>query len=379
MKLTNMLIVLFVVAMLVAACGPSEPEVVEKEVTRVVKETVVETVIVEVEVKTETEAGAEAGAEEPTELTMVAISPNTAEDPWPQALMQSADRVIEEKYRGLDMNFEYVENVQFPDVERVGREYAKSGEVDILWFHTSYLDAVSVLREEFPDQLISITSSVYDDHKAGSNQYWMNAGPVLESSYLGGVLAGLMTESNTVGVVAAYPVDSQTMPMNAYIDGVRSVNPDAEVKVSFIESWYDPAKAREAAETQINAGTDVLFSIVFGPFEAATKHPGVSGIGFLIDQIYLAPEVVLTSPIAKWDPRIKFLIDEWWEHKVNGTPYSSPAEAIQFTMADGGNEIGPINEDLVPQEFIDQVMDIRQQILDGELVVQARFEIPESD
>lgn len=317
-------------------------------------------------------------AVEPTELTIVSFLPNTAEDPWAQALVQAGNRVVEENYRGLDITFDLVEKVGFPDIERIGREYAKTGEADILVFHTSYNDAVIVLREEFPDQIMSITTSVYGDHKGGSNQYWLDASPVHEASYLCGVLASLMSEAKTIGVVASYPVDSINLPVNAFIDGAKSINLDTEVKISFIESWFDPAKAREAAETQINTGADVIFAMTFGPFEAAAEH-GVYGVGIYIDQTYLAPEVVLTSPIALWDPRIKFLIDEWWEHEVNSVPYESPDGAIQFSLAEGGNDIGTFNEDIVPQGIIDQVMEIRQQIIDGEVVVESNVQAPTSD
>ena len=377
-------------AMAASACAPAQPPAAEEPTAEepaaeepVAEEPAAEEPAVE-EPAVEEPAAEESAAEEPvmedpTEVNIVAFLSSTAEDPWSQALIQSANRVVEESYHDLDVKFDFVENVAFPDVERIGREYAKSGDADILIFHTSYIDAVNVLREEFPDQLMVITTSVYDDHKGGSNEYWWNASPVHEASYLCGVLAGLMSDSNTIGIVASFPVDSVNLPSNAFIDGAKSVNSDVQVKMSYIESWFDPAKSREAAETQINAGADVIFALTFGPFEAAAEHDGAFGIGIYIDQIYLAPEVVLTSPIAFWDPRIKFMIDEWWEYEVNGTPYSSPDESIQFSLAEGGNDIGPFNEDLVPQEVIDQVMEIRQQIVDGEIVIESKTDPIESD
>lgn len=326
-------------------------------------------------------APAEEEAEEgegPTEFKIAVLAVSTAEDPWSQTAIQSLDRVIEESPRGLDVSYEFVENVTFADVERIGREFAASGEYGLIWFTTNYIDAVLALSAEFPDQLMAISSTAFDEYEPGGNVYWLYSSPIHEASYLCGVVAGLMSESNTIGAVASYPVESINQPVNAYIAGAKSVNPDIHTRVTFIESWYDPATAREAAEAQISAEADVIFGLVFGVFEATLEND-VYGIGVYVDQSYLAPESVLTSPIAMWDPRIEYLIDEWWAHEVDGTPYSAPAEKIQFTMAEGGNDIAPLSEELVPDDVAAQVMEVRQQILDGELVIEANVDTPESD
>ena len=370
----SMTICLTLLLLIMSACSPAQAT--QSESTPVPEEPTQAEVATEV--PEEEPAEEVQAAEAPKELKIVGLSVNTLDDPWAQALIQSADRVVAEKYHDLDISFTYVESVPYADAERVTREYASSGEYGIIIVHTNLTDAVSAVRDEFPDQLISITCSTYDDYKSGTNGYWIDPVNGTESSFLSGVLAGKMTETNTVGVVAGYPVESTNLNINGFIDGAKYVNPDIQAKVTFIESWFDPAKAREAAETQINTGADVIFAMMFGPFEAVTEH-GIYGVGIYVDQEYLAPESILTSSMVFWDKHIEYLIDQWWEKEVNGVPYSSPEGKILFKFTEGSSDIAPINEEIVPQDVIDYVMGVRQQILDGDITVEMRPEAPESD
>ena len=90
-----------------------------------------------------------------------------------------------------------------------------------------------------------------------------------EPAYLAGWLAGGLTKSNTIGVVAGYPVPEVNRITNAFIEGAQAKNPEVEVKVTFINSWFDPATAKEAALAQIGAGADVLYAERAGVIEAA--------------------------------------------------------------------------------------------------------------
>ncbi len=172
---------------------------------------------------------------------------------------------------------------------------------------------------------------------------------------VGGDYNGVMTETGKIGVVANFPFPNLNAPVNGYIAGAQSVNPDVEWEVTFIESWWDPATAKEAVAAQIPAGGDVLYAIVFGVFEAA-EEAGVYGVGDLVDVQALAPDVVLTSTVAKWDQAIEVTIDAWWDHMVNGVPMNAPMERIMFHMPQGGGDIAPLNEALVPADVRDKVL-----------------------
>ena len=96
-----------------------------------------------------------------------------------------------------------------------------------------------------------------------------------EPAYLSGMLAGGMTKTNKIGVVGGMPVPEVNRLVNAFIAGAKEINPDAKVLVSFINSWFDPAAAKEAALAQVDAGADVLYAERFGVIEAA-KEKGIS-------------------------------------------------------------------------------------------------------
>jgi basic membrane protein A len=138
-------------------------------------------------------------------------------------------------------------------------------------------------------------------------------------------------------------------------------------KVTYIESWFDPPKARESAEAQIAAGADMIYAGAFGPFEAVQQHPGTYAFGYYVDQNSLAPDVVLTSAVAQWDPAIKVVIDSWYDHGTKGTPYSFSTEPAVFLMGEGGADLAPYHglESVVPQEAKDAVAKAKEDILAG--------------
>ncbi|MEN8242521.1 MAG: BMP family ABC transporter substrate-binding protein, partial [Chloroflexota bacterium] len=147
--------------------------------------------------------------------------------------------------------------------------------------------------------------------------------------------------------------------------------PDVEVQFAFIESWFDPPKAIESATAQIAAGADFIYSQPIGPIEAC-MDAGVWCAGNYVDQNDLGPEVVLTSNLILWEPHWNTIIDAWWDHVANGVPYDAPTEAVMFRLAEGGTDIVVIDDKdgAIPAEVIDQVMAIRQQMIDGSLVVE---------
>ena len=300
-------------------------------------------------------------------LKIAIVTTTTLEEPWNTALVQSLDRVIAEKPHDLAVEYVIQENVASPDGERVMREYAKTGEYGIIWAHGLYPDAVSALYEEFPDIVWAMSGSGYEP--IGKNAYWVQM-YVQEPAYLLGIIAGMMTESNIISAVAAYPFPNVNLPINGYVAGAKSVNPDVKVKMTYIESWFDPAKAKESTLAQIATGSDFVYAERFGPFEAC-QEKGVYAFGHYVDQNSLAPETVIASTLALWDPTAKYLIDEWWNHVVDGKEYAAPMEDIAFSMKEGGSDISGYNglEGSIPQEVKDAVATARQQILDGKLEV----------
>ncbi len=311
---------------------------------------------------------APAAVEQPKELKIAILSTTPKEEPWNTVLLQAVERVIAKNPHGMKVTYTFQESVDTPDGERVMRELANSGEYGIVWGHSVYPDAMLALGPEFPD--IAFVGGGSGFEPMGGNLYWVNM-YVHEAAYLAGIIAGKMTKTNIIGAVAGFPYENVNMPINGYFDGAKSVNPDVEVKMAYIDSWYDPPKAKEAALSQIAAGADFIYAERFGPFEAA-KEKGVYAIGHYMDQNELAPETVVTSALALWDPCVEAIIDAWWEHTVNGVAYNaSTTEAMTFFMPAGGTDIAPYHGfySIIPQDVKDLVEETRQKILSGELVI----------
>jgi simple sugar transport system substrate-binding protein len=140
---------------------------------------------------------------------------------------------------------QYVENVaEGADAERVIREMAKRGDKVIFATSFGYMNYMLKVSKMFPK-----TAFVHaTGYKMGKNMGLYNA-RFYEGRYLTGVIAGEMTKSNILGYVAAFPIPEVLQGINAFIKGARSVNPKAELRVIWVNSWYDPGKERQASMT----------------------------------------------------------------------------------------------------------------------------------
>ncbi len=314
------------------------------------------------------EVPAETEPQVPTALRFPMVYLDVMESPWNNSMEQALRVIKAEKPHGLDISWETVENAGFVDIERILREFAVSGKYEIIWAHSTYADAVERLNEEFPDILWVITGG--GNRYVADNVYWLEM-YYHEATYLMGIIAGMMTETDIIGAVGGFPYPNVNLTINGFFEGAQSVNPNLKFKVSFIESWFDPPKAKEAALAQISAGADLIFAERYGVFEGA-KEKGVLAFGHALDQNELAPDVVITSSLANWEPYLRYIIDEWWNWKTTGVKYKSPKEQpVYFLLNNGGPDIAPYHgfEDKLPQEVIDAVAEARQKIIDGDLVV----------
>ena len=148
--------------------------------------------------------------------------------------------------------------------------------------------------------------------------------------------------------------------VNAFIAGAKEVNPDVDVKSSFINSFFDPAAAKEAALAQIDAGADVLFGERFGVIEAAAEK--VFAFGNMSDQNALAREWVVTGPVWDMTPTVEFVIDQ-----IKTGCYTA-LDLMEFSMmAKGGASLAPFhgNDAVIPKETLDATNDRLGQIDQG--------------
>ena len=133
-----------------------------------------------------------------------------------------------------------------------------------------------------------------------------------------GTMAGMMTETNTVGYIASFPIPEVVRGINAFTTAMRKVNPDAETKVVWVNTWYDPGKEADAAKTLIDQGVDIITQHTDSPAPLqVAQERGVVGFGQASDMSQFAPEAQLTSIIDDWDryyiDRVQAVIDGTWE------------------------------------------------------------------
>ena len=319
------------------------------------------------------EAAAEQAAAAPSEIDMAMLVVGTKEEGWYATFIDSVERVSASNKYGIQVNLEILEGIQFAEGERVVRDLAQTGTYEIIVGHSTYVDGVAANKDDFPDTLFVYSGSGNDDHEGGDNAYWIDVF-IHEPAYLAGIIAGMTTQTNRISGVAAFPFPNVNAPLNAFVDGARSVNPDIEVAgVTYIESWFDPATASSAASAQIANGSDVIYAERFGPFAAAEDAGNVRAVGHFTDQLSLSP-VVLTSAVAQWDTALTDVLDAWYDYNVHGVPYNSPPQRIVYqSMVDDGSALGSIADD-VPADVVAAVEAARVAILSGELVVPLKFD-----
>lgn len=143
-------------------------------------------------------------------------------------------------------------------------------------------------------------------------------GRMYQARYLSGIVAGMKTKTNVIGYVGAYEIPEVVRGINAFTLGVRSVNPKAVVKVKWTNTWYDPAKEKEAAKALIDEKADVItqHQDTAGPQQAA-EEKGVFSIGYNTDMESKAPKAYMTAPVWNWGPyyveQIKAVMDGTWK------------------------------------------------------------------
>jgi basic membrane protein A len=249
----------------------------------------------------------------------------------------------------------YIENVpEGPDAARIFRQYAQKG-YDII-FATSfgYMDPMYEVAQEFPDVIFEHCSG----YKTRENMatYF---GRMYQPRYLSGLVAGEMTESNTIGYVAAFPIPEVLRGINAFTRGVQKVNPDAKVRVVWTNTWYDPVKEREAAVALLDAGADIIaqHQDTTEPQKAA-KERGKLGIGYDSDMAEFVGDAVLVSPVWNWGPYYTRVTEDVLEGEWESHSFWGGLDTDIVKLSDYSPK--------VPEEVKELVAEERQRITSGD-------------
>ncbi|MEM0946099.1 MAG: BMP family protein [Pseudomonadota bacterium] len=276
-----------------------------------------------------------AGAQSVVRVAAVHMSP--VENAWNSRIHLA----FQEAAAAGAIEYEFSEGVAPTDYPRAMAEYAESG-AQLVWGESYAVEREArEVAGDYPETAFLMGSSGGPE---GDN-FGVFGTRNHEAAYLAGMLAGEMSESNVFGSVGGYPIPEVNLLINAFRMGVSEVNPDATFLNGFIGAWFDPARAKEAAIAQIDAGADVLFGERIGTADAAEER-GIKAIGSLIDYTPRYPGTVFANAIWNYGPTISAIVADVQSGNAVGKDYT------QFSfMSYGGNELIYVAEE-VPADAI---------------------------
>jgi len=269
-----------------------------------------------------------------------------------------------------EIEYKATENVANADYERVMREYATAGNQLIVGEAFAVEAAARKVAKDFPKVSFLMGSS----QKPQAPNFSVFDNYIQEPAYLSGMVAGGMTKSNRIGMVGGFPIPEVNRLMHAFMAGAKETNPKAEFTISFINSWFDPPKAKEATFAMIDKGADVLYAERFGVSDAA-KEKGKLAIGNVIDTQDKYPDTVVASALWNMEPTI----DEALK-LVKAGQFKADDYGKYSTMKFKGSELAPLGtfEKKVPAEIVAKVKAKEADIRAGKFTVKVDDSQPKS-
>ena len=306
----------------------------------------------------------------PLKIAVIYVTP--IEEPWNKALHIAMTWAQE----NLGIQYTYVEKVSEADVDRVIRSYIDSGYRIIFPHSWGYWSTTIRVAKEFPNiffcQGSGPTNETWPPNVLLYDYY------IQDAAYIAGYVAGLITKTGKIGVITAFPTADVNNLVNAFIKGAKDANPSVQPSVIYIESWFDPTKAKAAANTLISAGVDVIYSERFGVEVAAEEYFKDTGkrvfvISNIVDQSEAAPDVVIGSVVWDLRPFISYIVLNYLEGRLKGG-------IVDWTMQNGWSDfkwnIKLLEKGVIPPEVYLKASLIKQKILSGELQVPQIWEDP---
>ena len=302
--------------------------------------------------------GDEAGGQEKVKTALVL--PCATSDPW---CKQGFDGAKALEQRG-EIDLEVTTNApqDTAGVTRVLAQYAQGGS-QLLLAHSTWQDAAFDVAEQFPDVNIATYAFELRDNVAILEE------PIYQAAYLAGMLAGGITESNTIGGSAGQDVPLCHAELEAFEAGAKRVNKQVKMIDTYIGDWNDAAKGKQATQAQIDQGADVVIACGGGPatgMAQAIKEADISGFGYVGDMSSQAPENLVGSVMYNLEPYFEAAVED-----VRNDSFR-PAKRYEFGLADGGvdlnlNDRYAVKE--IPADVMKQMEQVKDQILSGEFKV----------
>ncbi|WP_298235342.1 BMP family protein [uncultured Azohydromonas sp.] len=301
-----------------------------------------------------------------SKLKVAAIYTVPVEQQW----VSRIDKALKAAAARGEIEYVFSENVANADYERVMRQYAEGGHALIVGESFAVEAAARKVAKDYPKVAFLMGSS----GKPQAPNFSVFDNYIQEPAYLTGMIAAGVSKSGKIGMVGGYPIPEVNRLMNAFIAGAREVNPKAEFSISFINSWFDPPKAKEAAFAMIDKGADVMYAERFGVSDAA-KERKVLAVGNVINTQSTYPDTVVASALWNMEPTIEVAL-----RKVKAGQFSAEDYGAYSTMKHKGSELAPLGtfEAKVPAELKAKVKAKEKAILDGSFVVKVDDSAPKA-
>jgi basic membrane lipoprotein Med (substrate-binding protein (PBP1-ABC) superfamily) len=269
-----------------------------------------------------------------------------------------------------EIEYKSSENVANADYERVMREYATGG-AQLMFGEVFGVEAAArKVAKDFPKTAFVMGSS----GKPVAPNFSVFDNYIQEPAYLSGMIAGGMTKTNKIGLVGGFPIPEVNRLMHAFMEGAKEVNPKVEFTVSFINSWFDPPKAKEATFAMIDKGADVLYAERFGVSDAA-KEKGKLAIGNVINTQPQYPDTVVASALWHMEPSVDRAIQA-----VKAGTYKAEDYGPYSMMKHKGSSLAPLGtfEKKVPADLAAKVKAREADILAGKFTVKVNDSQPKT-
>ena len=270
---------------------------------------------------------------EPLKIAFAYVGP-VGDGGWTFA-HDNARKAVEKEF-GDKVVTSFVENVpESADAERVIRDMATQGNKLIFGTTFGYMETMLKVAPDFKDVKFEHATG----YKTADNMRTYDS-RTYEGAYMAGVIAGKMTKTGTLGVVASVPIPEVIRNINSFTMGAQSSNPKIKTKVVWVNEWFNPPKETEAATSLINGGADVLFQNTDSPAVLKTaQDKGKRAFGWDSDMTAYGPKAHLASAVINWTPYyIKATKDAlegtwttggvWWGVKEGAIDLVSVAEDV---------------------------------------------------
>ena len=254
-----------------------------------------------------------------------------------------------------DFASDFVESVDASNVEQTATQFAEQGYDVVFALSSGFTDPMASASEQYPDTAFEVAAGL----DAGEN-YGAFYEKLYHARYLVGYAAGMVTETNSIGYVAANPVSTVYHDINAFALGVQAANDEATVHVQWTNDWYDPATEGENAETLISdENVDVMAQHQDSPSALQTAADNdIWATGYAESAADFAGDNYLMTPVFNWEVVYMDIIERASEGSWEGG-------ITLLGLEDGAVDISEPGPE-VPDDVVEEVMAIREDMMEGD-------------